>query len=220
MSKKEVLQKFHKEAIATAADRLFAKYGIEKSTMEDIAKEAEYSKATLYVYFKSKDEIYYYIVLKYMENLLEQMTTAIKTTTNALQQYKMICDGLALFISDHPNYYPFLSATIAVDKKSQAKMPVLSEIYDIGEKINDCSMRVLENGVKQGYFREDIDISLTVLMVAASIPAIAQWANNKTEYIKLRTGASKDVFLTYCFDTLLRGVLKGEAGGSTNESQK
>lgn len=218
MSKKEALLKFHKEAIATAADRLFAKYGMEKATMDDIAKEAEYSKATLYVYFKSKDEIYYYIVLRYMEKLLEQMTAAMKATPNALQQYKIICDGLALFISEHPNYNTFLAATIAVDKESQAKMPVLSEIYEIGERINDCSAAVLENGVKQGYFREDLDISLTVLMIAASLPAIAQWANNKSEYIKLRTGVSKDEFLAYCFDTLLRGVLKEENGGSTNEN--
>lgn len=208
MSKKEVLQKFHKETIATVADRLFGKNGIEKTTMDDIAREAEYSKATLYVYFKSKDEIFYFIVLGYMKLHLEKITKALESTTDALQQYKAICDELTLFSLQHPRYYNFMTATIAVDEKNRSEMSVLEEIYQVGEMINDCSICVLENGIKQGLVREDIDISLTVLLMAASIPGMIQWATNKEDYIKLRTGVSKNTFLEYCFDTLLKGILK------------
>lgn len=57
MSKKQALTEFHRGSILAAAERLFAEKGTEKTTMDDIAREAEYSKATLYVYFQSKEEI-------------------------------------------------------------------------------------------------------------------------------------------------------------------
>ena len=47
MSKKQALTEFHRGSILAAAERLFAEKGTEKTTMDDIAREAEYSKATL-----------------------------------------------------------------------------------------------------------------------------------------------------------------------------
>ncbi|PKN72465.1 MAG: TetR/AcrR family transcriptional regulator, partial [Deltaproteobacteria bacterium HGW-Deltaproteobacteria-10] len=47
-----------KQAIKAAAKRVFAKWGLNKTTMEDIAGEAGKGKSTLYYYFKSKEEIF------------------------------------------------------------------------------------------------------------------------------------------------------------------
>lgn len=46
------------EQIAEAALRLFARYGYKRSSMDDIAKEAGLAKATLYLHFKGKDEVF------------------------------------------------------------------------------------------------------------------------------------------------------------------
>ena len=45
MSKKQALTEFHRGSILAAAERLFAEKGTEKTTMDDIAREAESSKA-------------------------------------------------------------------------------------------------------------------------------------------------------------------------------
>ncbi len=45
------------ERIATIARRLFAQKGVNETSLEDIAKVCGFRKATLYYYFKSKDEI-------------------------------------------------------------------------------------------------------------------------------------------------------------------
>ena len=47
-----------KEQILSSALSVFKKYGIEKATMDEIAKEADFGKATLYYYFSSKEEIF------------------------------------------------------------------------------------------------------------------------------------------------------------------
>ncbi|UZF94493.1 TetR/AcrR family transcriptional regulator [Bosea sp. NBC_00550] len=46
------------DQIADAALRLFARYGYKRSSMDDIAKEAGLAKATLYLHFKGKDDVF------------------------------------------------------------------------------------------------------------------------------------------------------------------
>ena len=53
------------------------KNGIENTSMDDIAKEAGYSKATLYVYFKNKDEIIGAITLLGMKMFLDHVRKCI-----------------------------------------------------------------------------------------------------------------------------------------------
>ena len=47
----------HRARISDAAQRLFSQRGVTSVTVDDIAREAGYSKATLYVYFQDKEEI-------------------------------------------------------------------------------------------------------------------------------------------------------------------
>jgi AcrR family transcriptional regulator len=46
------------EEIAAAALRVFAKRGLHQTTLDDVAKEAGVSKGTIYLYFKSKEELF------------------------------------------------------------------------------------------------------------------------------------------------------------------
>ena len=46
------------EQVADAALRRFARYGFKRSSMEDVAREAGLAKATLYLHFKGKDDVF------------------------------------------------------------------------------------------------------------------------------------------------------------------
>jgi AcrR family transcriptional regulator len=46
------------DQIADAALKLFARYGYKRSSMDDIAREAGLAKATLYLHFKGKDDVF------------------------------------------------------------------------------------------------------------------------------------------------------------------
>jgi len=59
----------HRENIASAASELFMERGIIATSMDDIAKAAGYSKATLYVYFENKEEIVGLLVLNSLKKL-------------------------------------------------------------------------------------------------------------------------------------------------------
>ena len=57
VSRKEKEIEFKENLIIEAAEKLFLEKGFEKTTMEDIASEADYTKPTLYKYFTCKEEI-------------------------------------------------------------------------------------------------------------------------------------------------------------------
>ena len=63
IERKEKERLIRKNDMINAAERVFFKKGFENSTMDDIAKEAEFTKKTIYSYFKSKEELYYEIML-------------------------------------------------------------------------------------------------------------------------------------------------------------
>ncbi len=58
-----------RQQIIVAAKRVFSEKGYSKSTMEDIAREAELSPGTLYLYFKNKDELYASLSLRILQYL-------------------------------------------------------------------------------------------------------------------------------------------------------
>ena len=62
--RKERERERRREDILDAAEKVFFEKGIDLATMEDVALTAELSKATLYLYFSSKEEIYFAIFVR------------------------------------------------------------------------------------------------------------------------------------------------------------
>lgn len=57
-SKQQVVSDFRRGEIIDAARRIFARYGFEGGIIDEIAREANVAKGTVYLYFRSKAEIY------------------------------------------------------------------------------------------------------------------------------------------------------------------
>ena len=68
--RKERERERRRQQIMVAAKRVFTDKGFNKATMEDIAKEAELSPGTLYLYFKNKDELYASLSLRILQYLM------------------------------------------------------------------------------------------------------------------------------------------------------
>lgn len=59
--------------LVDVARQLFAKKGLDDTTMNDIALASEKGRRTLYTYFKNKEEIYYAVIEAEMERLTEAL---------------------------------------------------------------------------------------------------------------------------------------------------
>ena len=61
------------QSILEVAKRLFLSKGYHETTMDEVALEAGFSKATIYQYFKSKDDLYFSLLLPVAEDSMREM---------------------------------------------------------------------------------------------------------------------------------------------------
>jgi len=71
--RKEREKEMRRQQIIDAAEKVFTSRGVCDATIENIAEEAELSPATLYLYFKNKDELYASLNLRMLEVLVQKM---------------------------------------------------------------------------------------------------------------------------------------------------
>ena len=62
-----------RQKLIDVARQLFAKNGLENTTMNDIALSSGKGRRTLYTYFKSKEEVYYAVIESELERLSDKM---------------------------------------------------------------------------------------------------------------------------------------------------
>ena len=63
-----------RQKLVDVARQLFAKNGLENTTMNDIAQSSGKGRRTLYTYFKSKEDIYYAVIESELERLSDSWT--------------------------------------------------------------------------------------------------------------------------------------------------
>jgi AcrR family transcriptional regulator len=71
-------QKTNRDAILDATDRLLARYGYKKMTIDDLAKEVGIGKGSVYLHFESKEEI----ALSHIDRIIERLSAKLKETAN------------------------------------------------------------------------------------------------------------------------------------------
>ena len=74
----DILEKLDKkENILKVAQNLFARFGLLKTTIDDIARKARMGQASIYYYFKSKESIYKEVIDKEGLVLQERILSAV-----------------------------------------------------------------------------------------------------------------------------------------------
>lgn len=206
--KKEILIQFNKSYILEASKQLFLEKGIEKTTVDDIAKLADCSKSTIYVYFKSKEEIFNHIVCEYMLLQKQSIQESIAETSDFKECYFSICWKMTNFQQQYPMYFESILAEISVNPDDFVQQPILKEIHRIGEELNEMLEEVLKKAIKEKYIRSDLDPLQTVFTLWGSICGVILLADKKKKYFETDLKLEHQKFLDYSFQLIFNGLLK------------
>ncbi len=193
---------FNRRNILDAADKLFCKNGVEKTTMEQLSAEAGYSKPTLYGYFKDKDEVYFALVLEFMEKIVVKVDKAIDEQTAFSDTFTKICQDVFRLATRYPLYFEGLIGTINVNIKADDTPQIYKDIYRLGEVLNEKLLNILGQGIDEGIINVTLDKSAILLFVWGSVAGIIRMINHKKDYLKMLQLNEKD-FSAFCFERLL-----------------
>lgn len=138
---------------------MFFKYGVKSVSIDDICNEVHISKKTFYVYFKRKDDLIVDLLVKMREQkerdqkeMLEcdNMIDFFLKNSKKFTQAGMMEKYTALFY-DLEKYYPEIYA----DYKEQ-----------MGERNEVMTKLMLQRGIEQRWFRDDMDLDMMACLIA------------------------------------------------------
>lgn len=134
-----------KRSIFEAAIRVFSIKGYDGATMDDMAQEAGVAKGTLYYHFKSKEEIFKYIITEGMELIKDELKEAAEKEKDSLSKLKVICR---------------LQLQLVYEKRDFFKM-IMSQLW--GQEIRQLELREIIRsyiGSIEQYIKEAIEDGL------------------------------------------------------------
>lgn len=107
----------NKRYILKAAEKVFAKKGYSLTTVDGIAEEAQFSKATLYRYFESKSEIFFEIVISSFEDVHHKVKKIQQMESSAEEKLRELIFYVSSFYHKKRNLARILMMERSVMKK-------------------------------------------------------------------------------------------------------
>ncbi len=105
LSRKEREKLFKKHEIISAAAKLFANKGFDKTTLDEIASASEFGKGTIYNYFSSKEEIFTALLEDITTQYLEFLKKNIDSTISLKDLVEQIATNIFSFYVNHPEEF-------------------------------------------------------------------------------------------------------------------
>lgn len=203
---KEVQREKRRNQILDAARIFFRAKGFNGTTVEDIAREAELSPATLYFYFKSKDEIYASINLRLIEHIIATLKKAYNVEgLNAAQKLEMLRASLSeVYTIDLPVLINLIHAQ-ANEQTGNLSEEVISETDRLSAQVLKVMARFFEDAIKEEIFQERNPIMLADILVS-TFNGIVLWEESKR--MRDPEKSSVAVTLDQAFDIFISGNKK------------
>jgi len=166
-----------RERILDAATKVFAKKGFYATRVSEVAKAAGVADGTIYLYFKSKDELLVSLFEDRVEKLLSYMKDELpKQPTAAAKMRRVIELQLGLLEGERD-----LAEVITVIIRQSSKL--LKE-YAAPKFVSylDAVAKVVAEGQASGEFRKDVSASLAARITFGALDGVAlTWALGKAE---------------------------------------
>lgn len=178
--------------IIDVAERLFFSNSYDNVTMEDIARETELARGTLYLYFKNKDDIYIAIAVRGLKILNCLFRESYTRGNTGIEKIKLMLLAIYDFYKKYPGYYSLIGnmPSRGFDKNNYPGMDEVKRIH--GDNFH-MVLDAFNLGIRDDTVREDIDPAKAAFILTASMQSV------------LNTSPAEGL-VEYAVDMMLRSV--------------
>ena len=166
-----------KSQILNAAEEVFTEKGFDQARMDDIAGQTGLSKGTLYLYFKSKDDLIIAILDRLFQRefrQMEKLAVADKTARACIEEFTDLATrDVSAMLRLLPIFYQFLALAFRNKYVQHALKQYLNSFLDI-------LIPIIQRGIDCGEFRA-VDAREVALAAGAIFEGtILLWIYDKT----------------------------------------
>jgi TetR/AcrR family transcriptional regulator, cholesterol catabolism regulator len=151
-------RRLRRDQILDAAARIFARDGFHAARMDDIASELDLTKAALYYYCESKQDLFVKVIearVGIAVEALENIDTTASTASAKIREAILV--HLRVFHQHRDIYTMFLGERLRSISSEAA-----SVVDEMGRRFERRWADFLEEGIAAGEFRDDLDVPVTV----------------------------------------------------------
>jgi AcrR family transcriptional regulator len=149
-----------KNAILKAARKLFFAKGFKSVTVDSIAKKAELSKGSVYLHYKSKDEIYSQILLSDIDKFQQRFSDLFENGSSAADMLlRYSCIYVDFFLKDN-ELFRILMNFMLHDNHINLPEEIRDHIIKATNKTVDIVEKILKCGADSGEFSPAIKLRL------------------------------------------------------------
>jgi AcrR family transcriptional regulator len=186
--RKEREKELRRNAILNAAESVFFSRGYWTATMDDVAAAAELSKGTIYLYFKTKEEVYYAITLRGLKILTDFFQKAFDEGRNGLEKVFFMGQSFFRFSKEHPDYFNALGYYEIKEVDFGGTESVVSMCDHEGMECLDLLIRALKEGIGDGSINPQINPCNAAVILWGQAAGVIQVLSLKGDHLQRRHG--------------------------------
>ena len=168
--------KYHQ--ILEAAVKVFARQGFHQSTVAQIAQKAGVADGTIYLYFKSKNDILVQFFRFRTKQVFEAFREAVdeaETSTDKLRN--LVRRHLAEFQRDRDGAVVYQVETHQNSRLAEAQIREMSKMY------RDLISEIIEQGQQEGAIRKDLYVGLVKRFIIGAVDEVINtWLHAEEDY--------------------------------------
>ena len=185
------------ERILEAAVKVFARKGFHNSRIAEIAEEAGIASGTIYLYFKSKDEILISVFEESLDRIIKEINNELLGVDDPREKVRRFIRHHLRMLKEHRE----LAEVLQVELRQSHKFMKEYEPKQWVQYLNIIAA-ILKEGQRKGLFRSDLSLGIFKRAVFGALDEIAlYWVITKKD----------ERFLEHAADQLAAIVLEGAA---------
>jgi AcrR family transcriptional regulator len=167
----EAAGQLRRSEILAIAAKHFAEHGFEATTIRQISDEAGILSGSLYYYFTNKEEMMHDIMRPFVNDLISryQYLSRLPDTADLIiaKMIRFALDQITTHLPEH--------RIIFNDRNYFRRTPQFNYVAALGAEVSHAWYGAIQQGVREGIFRSDINTRLTTTIVLKMISATADW---------------------------------------------
>lgn len=200
-----------REEIITAAQKVFFEKGLAAATMDEIAEEAELSKGTLYLYYKSKEDLYLAVMMRGGEVLHEMFVKATSTGENPVQLLANLGEAYYQFFRQHRNYFRMYQFFENPQFHTQVSEEMLSICSGNDMKVWNLVTQTIKKGIDEGLLEPDLDPLQAAIILWSAGNSLMRQIDRMDDYWHKKMGVDLEAALQKSYQFILEGMMTEKA---------
>ena len=193
LRRKERDRQLRRTDIFKAAEHLFALKGYHKTTIKDIAKEAQYAVGTVYLHFKDKDTLYFALFKEKIKRLLS------KIIEEKAEQPKDARSKLKIFVEESSAFFMENQDFLRIFSSEEDRLLVERKLLksSTGQQLQEYITKLIIQAQEEQVISRDLDPGqVRDVFIAIIKTLILEWLAENTENNKSFAVLS-DIILRY-----------------------